>query len=120
MAERRPGLKVISTRRKVMRQVKKTNKNLVQKMQQVFFDLSPENVLVYQDPIIGQLANRDKQLAVVANLEKAQLELKLAGQIEEVFELSRGIAKACRNAFGAYFKTFEALCQQKRETARAA
>src|SRR4030042_2300788 len=97
-----------------MPKIKQIEKNLTQQMQQVFFDLSPQNVRVYQAPISGQLANHDKQLAVVANLREAQLELVLAGRIEQIFELSCGIAKACREAFYAYFKTFETLCNQQR------
>ena len=95
-------------------------KRLLQQMHKVFFDLSPEGVLTYQDPMIGPLANSEKQLAVLANLKQARLELKVCGLIEQVFELNQGISQACGDAFNAYFAAFESLCRGEARATKAA
>ena len=77
-------------------------------------------VLIYQDPMIGPLANRKKGLAVQANPAKAQLELKVRGQVDQVFALTDGVGQACHEAFRAYFTAFESLCTGGRQAIRAA
>lgn len=95
-------------------------KRVLQQMRKAFFDLSPEGVLTYRDPMIGPLANREKQLAVTANLKKARLELRLRGVIDQVFELSEGTGQTCRDAVHAYFVAFESLCRNQQPATQAA
>ena len=90
------------------------------KMNNAFFDLSAKGVLIYQDPMIGPLANEEKQVAVVANLKKGCLELKVRGQVEQRFDLGPNTGKACRAAFVAYFTTFESLVAAGGQAAKAA
>jgi hypothetical protein len=95
-------------------------KQVLQQMHKAFFDVSPEGVLTYRDPMIGLLANQEKQLAVTANPKKARLELRVRGVIEQVFELSQGIGQTCRDAFHAYFVAFESLCRNQQPATQAA
>lgn len=89
-------------------------------MRESFFDLSPEGVLVYQDPMFGPLANPAKSIAVVANTNEERLELRVRGNVERVFALALGAGQACQEAFAAYFATFASLCQEKAESVQAA
>lgn len=95
-------------------------KQMVKKMNEAFFELLSEGVLSYQDPMIGPLANQEKQLVVLLNDEKARLELRLHGLVQEVFGFSDGIAQACRSAFHAYFTTFQSLCAERQRAVIAA
>jgi hypothetical protein len=88
--------------------------NLIKKMRNVFFDVSPEGILVYMDPIIGQLANNAKQLMVKLNPDKNQFELHLNSQIQQVFKLDKRVGHTCQEAFMAYFNTFSNLCGDKK------
>ncbi len=84
--------------------------NMVEKMNRAFFELSPGGLLVYQDPAIGPLANRAKQLAVELNLDENQLELRVGGRVSQSFKLDTDVADACQTACQAYFSTFANLC----------
>ena len=94
--------------------------SLIREMNQHFFDLSPGGVLAYVDPTIGPLHNTRKQLVVRLNPTRNRLELRVRGCITEVFDLDTDVGDACQTAFGAYFRTFEKLCDEKGSDTRAA
>lgn len=87
--------------------------SLIQKLRKEYFDVSPDGTLIYTDPSIGPLHNPRHHLAVRLNDGKSCLELTLNGQVQESFHLNGSVSKACRDAFGAYFKAFEDICTQK-------
>ena len=83
--------------------------SMPEKLQREFFDVSPDDILVYSDPLIGPLHNPQHHLSVKMNGKKSRLELVFNGNIEQVFELGEGIARACQDAFAAYFQTLQDL-----------
>jgi hypothetical protein len=87
--------------------------SLIQKLRKEFFDVSPDGTLIYTDPSIGPLLNPHHRLSVRLNDGKSCLELILNGQVQESFHLNGSVSKACREAFGAYFKAFEDICTRK-------
>lgn len=103
-----------------MQRVNAIPKRLQWELNNALFALSPEGVLVYQDPMIGALANPEKQLAVVVNLKKACLELKVREEVKQRFDLRVGTRQACREAFHAYFTAFESLVVIERQAVKAA
>ncbi len=94
--------------------------SMIQQFKRDFFDVAPDGTLVYNDPSIGPLHNPRHHLSVRYNEGKSCLELTLKGQIQESFHLAGSVSKACRDAFGAYFRTFEDLCQRKNAEAAVA
>ncbi len=94
--------------------------NVVRQMRKAFFDVSPEGVLVYQDPFIGRLDNPRRGLVVELNPASACLELKVGGRLSGRFYLKEGVADACQRACGAYFEAVASLAGQCPRQASAA
>lgn len=80
-----------------------SRERVVRRMRRAFFDVASDDVLVYQDPCIGLLANPDLDLAVKLNHDKTRLELRVGDHIERTYDLAQNVAAACIAASGAYF-----------------
>jgi hypothetical protein len=93
---------------------------LIRQMRKAFFDVSPEGVLVYQDPFIGRLDSPRKGLIVELIPGAARLELKIQGKITARFDLTEGVGSACERACVAYFEAVRSLSAQRTPTAAAA
>lgn len=93
-----------------MSRIQNNEQSWMAQVRACFFEVSGENVLVYQDPIIGPLSHPGRQLAVIANEAKGRFELHLQGRIEEVFEFGIHAGLAGRRACHAYFRRFENCC----------
>jgi len=91
-----------------------TRQNLAAKMRRHFFDLSPDNVLLYVDPMIGELRNPRWSLVVRLAGSGQALELCHEGQPVERFDLIQSIKGACTAAFLAYYELLELLCAHVR------
>jgi len=87
-------------------------RSVVRRMKKYFFDVSPEGILVYADSMIGPLRNPQKQLEVVLSQNGQQLELRFEGRVTRAFTLDGSLSGACREAFGAYFRTLETLFRE--------
>lgn len=94
-------------------------RRLICRMRKHFFDLSEDGTLVYQDPLIGRLENQEKGLAIRLAPGAVALELHSAGRVLQAFALTGDIAAACSDAFGAYFREFEAICVRRRQRVAA-
>ncbi len=90
---------------------------IVRRMQKTFFDVDASGTLVYRDPIIGPLASAARRIRVAVNAAKQSLELHVGEIVEQRFALKDGVERACREAFAAYFETFERACQCERVAA---
>ncbi len=92
---------------------------VIKEMRESFFDVSPDGVLVYIDPMIGTMRHVRQHLAVRVNAEAGKIELQHRGQTIQEFLLTEGTRVACEAAFGAYFSTLEDFCRQPREALAA-
>ena len=92
---------------------------MLKELRDGYFDISPDGVLVYLDPMIGSMRHARHHLAVRVNPEKSQLELHHRGQTLQTFPLAEGPRRACEDAFGAYFSTLEDICRAGREALAA-
>jgi hypothetical protein len=88
-------------------------KTIRAKMRKLFFDVSPDGILVYLDPIIGTLENTQLRLQIRTDFAKKQFELEMAGDVEKVISWNGNIRQACEEAFVAYFRGFRKLCEQQ-------
>lgn len=82
-------------------------------MNESFFGMDQDGVLVYKDPFIGRLENRRLDLVVRINAEATTLELHAGDTVIADFEFSDNVVHACRDAFGAYFSEFERRCRRE-------
>ncbi len=80
-----------------------SQERVFKRMRRAFFDITSDDVLVYQDPCIGLLSNPDLALAVKLNRGKTQLELRVGDHVECTYDLAQNVAAACIAASGAYF-----------------
>jgi hypothetical protein len=92
---------------------------LLKEMRESFFDVSPDGVLVYLDPMIGTMRSLARQLMIRVNSEKSRLELQHRGQTVREFPLAEGARRACEDAFGAYFEKLQEFCKQTPEALAA-
>jgi hypothetical protein len=95
-------------------------KKIIHKMKNKLFDVGSSGILVYKDPLIGELENRSLQLSVQLNRGSLQLELWHRGCVLSSFDLATGVSQACRQSFGAYFSTLEYLMRPTDERLEAA
>lgn len=95
-----------------MNVMQKIPAKMIRKMRNQRFSVATDGVLLYADPFLGRLENETKQLVVGLDWAKQRFELKHQDTITAVFDLADGVEKACRAAFNAYFRMFEALCRQ--------
>src|SRR4029079_6670630 len=92
---------------------------VIKEMLECFFDVSPDGVLVYLDPMIGTMRSLARHLMIRVNSEKSRLELQHRGQTVQEFALAEGARRACEDAFGAYFEKLQEFCRQSREALAA-
>lgn len=92
---------------------------VLKELREAFFDISPDGVLVYLDPMIGTMRHARHHLSVRINGEKNQVELHHRGAPAREFSFADGVRRACENAFGAYFTMLQELSQSRVESKAA-
>ncbi len=92
---------------------------VLKEMRDSYFDISPDGVLVYLDPMIGTMRHLQHHLMIRVNAEKNGLELQHRGETIQEFNLTEGPRHACEAAFGAYFSTLQKLCHSRKEALAA-